>query len=112
MHLWLISDDRLWLQRRPRGLLGERPAPPALPHPDGATPPERIETAPGPACREAVGTPFRHEFTHRIWQVLPVRYRLLAPPATPPPGWLAVPRQDAPLLGLPSAFRKGAGILD
>ncbi len=112
MHLWLVSDARLWLERRPRGLLGERPAPPVLPHPGNKAPPRRLAPVLGPALLEAVGTPFRHEFTHRIWEVRPVRYRLTTPPATPPPGWTVVSRSAARQLGLPAAFLKGAGVLD
>src|SRR5690606_1117835 len=52
LHVWLTDGERLWLRRRPTGLLGDRPAPWALDWP-AAGAPTRLETELGPAVLEA-----------------------------------------------------------
>lgn len=110
LHVWLTDGERLWLRRRPTGLLGDRPAPWALDWP-AAGAPTRLDTELGPAVLEALGDPFRHVFTHRTWRVTPGRYRLRATPSAIDPLWTSAPITAAAELGLPTAFAKGLNVL-
>lgn len=110
LHVWLTDGERIWFRRRPAGLLGDRPAPWSLAWPAGGAP-TQLDTDLGPAALEVLGEPFRHEFTHRIWQVTPGRYRLIAPPSTPCPLWTSARIEAVGGLGLPTAFSKGLSVL-
>lgn len=107
-HAWISDGERVFLLRRPPGLLGERPAPPTVAGP----PPDRWHDAHGSAECIAVGTAFRHVFTHRIWHVTPALYRWSQqqPPAFCADG-AVIAAADIARAGLPRAFAKGASVL-
>lgn len=112
VQIWLLDARGDWrLQRRPRGLLGERWAP-WLQTWRGRSKqaPARIETPLGPAALDRQAASYRHEFTHRIWTQLPAVYRLETTPE-PATGWQIFTTGELATVGLPSAFRKGAEAL-
>lgn len=111
VHAWITDGERLFLEGREPGLLGDRPAPPSRLL---ERPPESWTDAMGAAELRAVGSPYRHTFTHRHWDVTPALYRW--PGATPPAfategGGRVVALDELERLGLPTAFLKGRGVL-
>jgi len=104
--IWLCGPRGVYLEQRPPGLLGERPAPPIRPHvPDRTT----FAESGIYATRERAGAAYRHVFTHRRWQVWPSRYRV--DDVSTASGLRCVPYAQLPHLGLPRACSKALPLL-
>ncbi|RMF13575.1 MAG: A/G-specific adenine glycosylase [Candidatus Dadabacteria bacterium] len=105
VHAW-ITDGRNWfLEYRPRGLLGERPAPFCLTTP---TPPDTLRFGHGHARLHATGPAFRHVFTHRRWSVTPALYHWKGhtPPQSGSTTVVTIDFEQLNDLGLPRAFSR------
>ncbi len=105
VHVWITDGEQLFLERRPPGLLGDRPAPLVI---ESDTPLSEVNVGGQTAPVVAAGEPYRHTFTHLHWDVTPllVRWHYDTPPGLAHPSD-PLPVENIDRAGFPKAFSRG-----